>query len=154
MIAVGLGGGFVNYSIAVALQDQYEEVVEEPVASTPEPIQSDSGSDSESSSSNTGSSNSSLNDDREAAAIEAKIYFDENYYCRAELIYQLEYDGFTNDAAVYGVDSLGADWLFEAMGKADWFEIEGYTYEETLDELYAAGCTQEEAEYAVSGFVS
>lgn len=151
MLTFVVGGSFVNQQNVVAVQQENEEATEDLAPSTPEPTESESGAES-SSTNETETTNSSLNDDLEAALFEAQFYFDENYYCRAELISLLESDGFTSNAAVYAVDSLGADWLEEAAGKAYfWFESEGYTYEEVEVFLDSVGCTQQETDYALSG---
>jgi hypothetical protein len=141
----------VNQQIELSSHAQYEETTSDSENSALDPTESGSGGNSESSSSSS-SSDSSLNDNTEAALVEAELYFAERYYCRDQLIDLLEYDGFTNRAATEAVDSLNADWLEEAAGAAySLYSSEGYTYDETLNTLYAYGCTQEEAEYGVSG---
>lgn len=141
----------VNQQIELSSQGQYEETTSDSENNALDPTESDSGGDAESSSSSS-SSDSSLNDNSDAALVEAELYIAESYYCRDQLIDLLEYDGFTNRAATEAVDSLNADWLEEAAGAAYyWYATEGYTYDETLNALYEYGCTQEEAEYGVSG---
>jgi hypothetical protein len=150
MLALGLGGGIFNLQNAELTQENSEVITEEPAASTPEPTETPT--EESESSSEPSTSTPALSDDLEAALFDAEFYFTENYYCRAELIRLLESEGYTTNAATYGVDSLGANWLEEAYGAAYvLYYSQDYTYEETIDTLYALGCTQEEVDYAVSG---
>lgn len=158
----GLVGNFLSPVNSEAVEDNSSTTIETEETNTPSPTNSSSGSgsssDSDSSgdeggnSSGTDSSDSGANEDFDAASVEAQSYYEQAWYCRAELIQQLQVDGFTYNAAVYGVDSLGVDWLEEASGKA-WslFEDNYYTYEEMIAELINVGCTLEEAEYGAAG---
>ena len=77
----------------------------------------------------------------------AQSYFETSWFSRSGMIEQLEYEGFSYGDAVYGVDSLGADWYEEAIGMADsyiqtsWFsrigliqqlEFEGFSLDESI----------------------
>jgi hypothetical protein len=80
----------------------------------------------------------------------ARGYFETSWFSRIGMIEQLEYEGFSYDDAVYGVDSLGANWYEEAVGMADsyigssWFSRSGL-----IEQLEYEGFSYSESEYGV-----
>ena len=52
------------------------------------------------------------------ALSKAKDYLDYSAFSYSGLVKQLEYEGFTHQEAVYGVDNCGADWNEQAAIKA------------------------------------
>lgn len=72
-------------------------------------------------------------------------------FSRSGLIDQLEYEGFTNEEAVYAVDNCGADWNEQASKCAKYYlELMPFSRQELVDQLLYEGFTQSQAEYGVS----
>ena len=66
------------------------------------------------------------------------------------LVEQLEYEGFTHEEAVYGVDKCGADWKEQAALKAeDYLDYSSFSRTELIAQLEYEGFTHEEAVYGV-----
>ncbi|MCK4647328.1 Ltp family lipoprotein [Candidatus Pacearchaeota archaeon] len=66
------------------------------------------------------------------------------------LIEQLEYEGYTHQEAVYGVDNSGADWNEQAALKAQsYLDIMPFSREGLIEQLEYEGYTREQAEYGV-----
>ncbi len=66
------------------------------------------------------------------------------------LIKQLEYEGYTHQEAVYGVDNCGADWNEQAALKAQsYLDIMPFSREGLIEQLEYEGYTREQAEYGV-----
>lgn len=66
------------------------------------------------------------------------------------LVEQLEYEGFTNKEAVYGVDHCGADWNKQAALKAqDYLDFSSFSREGLIEQLIYEGFTRQQAEYGV-----
>lgn len=93
---------------------------------------------------------SSETENQERARLDAKTYYESSWFSRTGMIEQLEFDGFSNEDATYGVDALGIDWGQEAIGTADsaisseWFSRQGL-----IDHLVYQGFTDTEAISAV-----
>jgi hypothetical protein len=80
----------------------------------------------------------------------AQSYFDSSWFSRNGMIEQLEYEGFAYDDAVYGVDSLGADWLEEAVGMADsYIESSWFSRIGLIEQLEYEGFSNSESQYGV-----
>ena len=78
---------------------------------------------------------------------------DLNYssFSRKGLIGQLEYEGFTNYQAVYGVDSLNVDWNEQAVKKArSYLDFMSFSRKELISQLEYEGFTHEQAGYGVN----
>jgi hypothetical protein len=84
----------------------------------------------------------------------AKQYLDYSAFSRQGLIKQLEYEGYSNADAIYGVDRSGADWMAQAVKSAQQYlnysafsrqglikqlEYEGFTYEQAIHGVGATG---------------
>ncbi len=66
------------------------------------------------------------------------------------LIKQLEYEGYTHEEAVYGVDNCGADWNEQAALQAQsYLDIMPFSREGLIEQLEFEGFTKEQAEYGV-----
>ncbi len=84
------------------------------------------------------------------ALIKAESYLSIMAFSREGLIDQLEFEGFTNEESVYGVDNTNADWYEQAALKAkSYLDINGFSREGLIDQLEFEGFTSEEAEYGV-----
>lgn len=67
------------------------------------------------------------------------------------LIEQLEYEGFSHDEAIYGVDHCGADWNEQAALKAaQYLEYSSFSRSGLIDQLEFEGFTTEQVEYGVA----
>jgi len=66
------------------------------------------------------------------------------------LIEQLEYEGYTHQEAVYGVDNCGANWNEQAALKAQsYLDYSAFSREGLIEQLEYEGFTREQAEYGV-----
>jgi len=66
------------------------------------------------------------------------------------LVEQLEYEGYTHQEAVYGVDNCGADWNEQAALKAEsYLDTMAFSKEGLIEQLEYEGFTKEQAEYGV-----
>jgi len=72
-------------------------------------------------------------------------------YSRTKLIKQLQYEGFPEADAIYGVDALNVDWNDQAAKKAaDYLRLFSYSRSRLVDQLIYEGYTPEQAEYGAS----
>jgi len=84
---------------------------------------------------------------RESAA----SYLEYSSFSRSGLIAQLEYEGFTNAQAEYGVDAQGADWNAQAvLSAASYLEYSSFSRSELIAQLEYDGFTNTQAEYGVT----
>ncbi len=81
----------------------------------------------------------------------AADYLDFSAFSRQGLIEQLEFEGFSNADATYGVDALSVDWNEQAAKKAaDYLEFSSFSRNGLIEQLVFEGFTQAQAEYGVS----
>lgn len=81
---------------------------------------------------------------------EAKDYLDYTAFSRAGLIAQLEYEGYSYEESVYGVDNCGADWKEQALRCAkDYLVYSAFSKEGLEGQLEYEGFTSEETAYGV-----
>lgn len=67
------------------------------------------------------------------------------------LVQQLEYDGFSNDEAIFAADNCGADWNDQAAKKAsDYLNMMNFSRSGLIEQLEYDGFTADQAEYATS----
>lgn len=66
------------------------------------------------------------------------------------LIHQLEYEGFSNQEAVYGVTHIEVDWYEQAALKAQsYLDLMSFSKKGLIHQLEFEGFTKEQAEYGV-----
>lgn len=62
----------------------------------------------------------------------------------------IQYEGFTNKQAVYGVDNTGANWKKQAAKKAEsYMEYSSFSRSGLIDQLEYEGFTHDQAVYGV-----
>lgn len=85
------------------------------------------------------------------AEIKARGYLDIMPFSRSGLIAQLEFEGFTNEEAIYGVDQCNANWNEQAARKAKgYLDIMGFSRQGLINQLEFDGFTSQQAEYGAS----
>ncbi len=95
-------------------------------------------------------SGSAKSSNQQEALDAAKSYIEYMGMSRDELIEQLEWEGFTTEAATYAADNCGADWYEEAeQSAADYLKYLGMSYTGLLDQLEYDGFTPDQAKKAV-----
>lgn len=81
----------------------------------------------------------------------AQSYLDFSAFSRTGLIKQLEFEGFSNADAIYGVDSLGVNWNEQAAKKAeDYLSFMSFSRSGLYDQLIFEGFTPAQATYGVN----
>jgi len=84
------------------------------------------------------------------AAKKALDYLRVMSFSRDGLIKQLEFEGFTHQEAVYGVDQSGADWYKQAALKAkEYLKIMSFSRDGLIKQLEFEGFTHEQAIYGI-----
>lgn len=82
---------------------------------------------------------------------QALNYLDFMSFSYTGLIEQLEYEGYSNEEAVFAVDHCGADWYEQAALKAqEYIDYMSFSRQGLIDQLLFEGFTQEQAEYGVT----
>ena len=81
----------------------------------------------------------------------ARSYLSFMAFSRKGLIDQLEYEGFSTDAATLAVDSLNADWNEQAAKCAQsYLDVMSFSKSGLISQLKYEGFTAEQAEYGAS----
>lgn len=76
----------------------------------------------------------------------AKSYIEFSNFSYAELVQQLEYEGYTHDEAVYGANNCGANWFDEALQSAkSYVEYSAFSYTELVQQLEYEEFTHDQA---------
>jgi hypothetical protein len=84
------------------------------------------------------------------AVQKAKQYLGIQGFSRKGLIRQLDFEGFTNEEAMYGADNANADWMEQSARKAKrYLSIQGFSRKGLIRQLEFEGFTSEEAAYGV-----
>ena len=79
----------------------------------------------------------------------AKSYLKHSAFSYQGLVEQLEYEKFTHDEALYGVNNCGADWNSEAVKCANsYLSYSSFSKDELIDQLEYEGFTSDQAAYA------
>lgn len=88
---------------------------------------------------------------QQQAVLKAESYLAYSAFSRTGLIGQLEYEGFTNADAAFGVDYLNVDWNAQAALKAQsYLDFSSFSRQGLIDQLIYEGFTAEEAEFGVA----
>lgn len=78
----------------------------------------------------------------------AKSYISHMAFSYQDLVEQLEYEGYTYDEAIYGVENCGADWMAEALESAEsYVRHSAFSYVDLIDQLEYSGFSPAEAKY-------
>ena len=81
----------------------------------------------------------------------AQDYVDLMAFSRQRLISQLEYEGYSNEAAVYAVDNIRVDWNSECAECAqDYLNFMSFSRQGLYDQLAYEGFTDEQIQYGLS----
>jgi len=84
------------------------------------------------------------------ALSKALSYLKYTSFSYSGLVKQLEFEGFTHQEAVYGVDNCGANWNEQAALKAQsYLDYSAFSREGLINQLEFEGFTKEQAEYGV-----
>ena len=82
---------------------------------------------------------------------QALNYLDLMSFSYTGLVKQLEFEGYSNEEAVFAVDHCGADWFEQAALKAqEYIDYMSFSRQGLIDQLLFEGFTQEQAEYGVT----
>ena len=96
-------------------------------------------------------STSTVQTGTEGALNKAKSYLNSSAFSYTGLIDQLEYEGFTESEAKYGVDNCGADWYEQAIKKAKSYRKSSYlSGNDLVEQLIYEGFTSDQAEYGTN----
>lgn len=88
---------------------------------------------------------------QENARQKAADYLDYSSFSQSGLIEQLEYEGFTQADAAYGVVALNVDWNEQAAKQAaEYLDYSSFSRSGLIEQLVYEGFTQGQAEYGVS----
>jgi uncharacterized iron-regulated membrane protein len=88
---------------------------------------------------------------QENARETAKSYLRHSSFSRKGLIEQLEFEGFSNKDATYGVDKQNADWNAQAVGSAkSYLSHSSFSRSGLIEQLEFEGFTATQAAYGVS----
>lgn len=81
----------------------------------------------------------------------AQDYLETMAFSHEGLIEQLEYEGFSYDDALYGVNNCGADWNQQAFLMAqDYLDFTAFSREGLIKQLEYEGFTESQIEYAIT----
>ena len=81
----------------------------------------------------------------------AQDYVDLMAFSRQRLISQLEYEGYSNEAAIYAVDNIRVDWNSECAECAqDYLAFMSFSRQGLYDQLAYEGFTDEQIQYGLS----
>lgn len=85
------------------------------------------------------------------ARASAEGYVEMSGFSRKGLINQLKYEDFSQKDAIYGADSVNANWNKEAVESAKtYLEMSSFSRQGLIDQLKYEGFTPQQAEYGVS----
>lgn len=80
------------------------------------------------------------------AVKKAKEYLSFTAFSHTSLVNQLEYEGFSHDAAVYGADNCGANWTEQASKKAkEYLNFATFSYNGLVKQLEYEGFSHDDA---------
>lgn len=97
------------------------------------------------------SDNSNVSMEYKNALNRGKNYLKYSAFSYSSLVDQLEYEGYSTEAATYAADNCGADWNEQAAKKAQsYLDFSAFSRSGLIDQLVFEGFTAEEAEYGVT----
>ena len=80
----------------------------------------------------------------------ALSYLDYTSFSREGLINQLEFEGYSNESAIYAVDNIPVNWNEQAAKKAqEYLDYSSFSRQGLLDQLIYEGFTDEQALYGL-----
>ncbi len=81
----------------------------------------------------------------------AKSYLSFMAFSYSGLVEQLEFEGYSNEEAVYAADNCGADWNEQAAKSAEsYLDLMAFSREGLIEQLVFEGYTQAQAEYGAA----
>ena len=99
----------------------------------------------------TGTKAPELTLEQKNAVKKAESYVAFSGFSRSGLIEQLEYEGFSTDAATFAADYINVDWNEEAAQKAkSYMEFSSFSRSGLIEQLEYEGFTCEQAEYGAA----
>lgn len=85
------------------------------------------------------------------AVKKAETYLGLMAFSREGLISQLEFEGFTEDEAIYGVDNCDVDWYEQAVKKAEtYLSLMAFSKDGLIGQLEFEGFTDDQINYAIT----
>ncbi len=85
------------------------------------------------------------------AVNKAKSYLSHSSFSREGLIEQLEFEKFSHDDSIYGVDHAGADWNQQSLKKANsYLSHSAFSKKGLMEQLEFEGFTSDEINYAIN----
>ena len=94
---------------------------------------------------------SSVSTEQQNALNRAKEYLEVTAFSHSSLVEQLEFEGYSNESAVFAADNCGADWNEQAAKKAkDYMDFSSFSRQGLIEQLVFEGFTNEQAEFGVS----
>ena len=92
-----------------------------------------------------------VSSERSQATSMAKSYLRSQGFSKSGLVEQLEYEGFSRSAAVYGATHAGANWLTQAVSVAkSYLRSQAFSRSGLIEQLEYEGFTRYQASYGVS----
>ncbi len=147
IFASTLSSDIVSNESANTSDNKTEEIVEEPVV---EKVQNEKQTTTVSESPKQEQVDNLTTGERQAV-LSAKKYLGYSSFSRKGLIKQLEFEGFTNQEAVYGVDQTNADWNAQAAKSAKkYIEYSSFSRSGLITQLEYEGYTRQQAEYGAT----
>lgn len=93
----------------------------------------------------------SANKEEQNALATALSYLDYSGFSYKGLVKQLEYEGYSNEAATFAVDNCGADWNEQAAKVAEsYINYSSFSRSGLIDQLQYEGFTKDQAEYGAT----
>lgn len=81
----------------------------------------------------------------------AAEYLDYSAFSHSGLVKQLEFEGFSTQDAIYGVDAVNADWFEQAAKKAaEYMNYSSFSRNGLIQQLKFEGFTQQQAEHGAN----
>ncbi len=151
ILAIMLIGVFVLFALGSG-EETTNEVVGDDTIVSDEKIDSNSvkDDDSDKKSNDVESTDSKLTMGQKNALRSAETYLNTMAFSREGLIEQLEFEGYSNEEAVFAVDNCGADWKEQAVKSAKtYLDTMSFSREGLIDQLEFEGFTHEQAVYGV-----